>query len=186
MPCPICQKEHASDVPEILNRLASAPRRLEKAAASANPRRVSIRPAPGKWSAREIICHLADCEVVYGVRYRKILAEPDPVLVPFDQDAWAANLQYRNQPIKTAVAAFCALRNSHVALFRRMPEENWEKAGIHQSYGSLTLRQIASHLVEHDRNHLAQIERLLPPVAEKRVEKPARNRAKPKIRKVKQ
>jgi hypothetical protein len=116
MPCPICRKEHSSDIPELLKRLAAASRRVERTAASITSRRASTRPAPGKWSAQEIICHLADCELVYGVRYRIILSEPDPVLIPFDQDAWAANLQYRNQSVKAALAAFCALKNSRGGL----------------------------------------------------------------------
>jgi hypothetical protein len=161
MPCPICKKEHASDTPGILRKMASSPRRLEKASSAASPARVSKRPAPDKWSAKEIICHLMDCEVVYGVRYRKILAEPNPELVPFDQDAWAANLNYGNQPLKAVQAAFSALRNAHVAMFRGLRPEAWKKSGVHQAYGKLTLLQIVSHMVEHDLNHIVQVEKLL-------------------------
>ncbi len=180
MPCPICQKEHSLEIQEILNRLAGTPRRLEKLTASTNPRRLSARPAPEKWSAREIICHLADCELVYGMRYRKILAEPDPTLVPFDQEAWAEKLEYRSQPVKSALTAFSSLRNANISLFKLLSKESWEKAGMHPEYGRLTLRQIAGHLVDHDLNHLAQVERLLPQKAS--VAKKTKPKAKPKAK----
>jgi uncharacterized damage-inducible protein DinB len=159
----MCQREHPDPISEVLARLAAVPRRLEQLASRLSPRAAAARPAPDKWSAKEIICHLADCELVYGFRYRKILAEPDAALVPFDQDAWAKGLQYQSQPLKSALAAFGALRNAHVALFKSLPVESWEKSGQHPNYGVLTLNQLVSHLASHDQSHVAQIERLCPP-----------------------
>jgi uncharacterized damage-inducible protein DinB len=159
----MCQKEHPDAISEVLANLAAAPRRLERLASSLSPRAAATRPAPDKWSAKEIICHLADCELVYGFRYRKILAEPDAALVPFDQDAWAKSLQYQSQSLKSALAAFGALRNAHVVLFKSLAAESWERSGRHPDYGVLTLKQLVSHLASHDQSHVAQIERLCPP-----------------------
>jgi len=167
MSCPFCQKEHPYTTSEALSMLAAAPRRLEKLAAAIGPNRATRKPAPDKWSAKEIICHLADCELTYGFRYRKIISEPNPVLVPFDQEAWAKNLQYQSQQLKPALATFAALRAGHVSLLRSLPPESWEKAGQHPEYGALTLGQIVIHLVQHDLNHIAQVERLCPPPAKK-------------------
>lgn len=167
MSCPICQKDHAYTTSEALRMLAATPRRLEKLAAAIGPNRAARKPAPDKWSAKEIICHLADCELTYGFRYRKIIAEPAPALVPFDQEAWAKNLQYQAQPLKPALAMFAALRNGHVSLLKSLPPEIWDKTGQHPDYGALTLGQIVSHLVQHDLNHIAQVERLCPPPAKK-------------------
>ena len=55
------------------------------------PDRVSQPPAPGKWSPAEIVCHLADCEIVFAFRLRQTLAEDHHVLQPFDQEKWASN-----------------------------------------------------------------------------------------------
>lgn len=178
MPCPICQKDHPYTIPEALSMLAAAPRRLEKLASAMGPNRATRKPAPDKWSAKEIICHLADCELTYGFRYRKIIAEPAPALVPFDQEAWAKNLQYQAQPLKSALATFTALRNGHVSLFRSLPPEIWGKTGQHPEYGALTLGQLLSHLVQHDLNHIAQVERLCPPPAKKAKPRPRTRRAK--------
>src|SRR5450755_3336316 len=68
----------------------------------------TLPPAPGKWSAAEIIAHLADCELVFAFRLRQTLAEDSPVLRPFDQDKWAAT--YAGIPAAEALSVFSAMR----------------------------------------------------------------------------
>ena len=68
------------------------------------------QPAPGKWSAAEIVCHLADCDLVFGFRLRQTLAEDSPTIQPFDQDKWAWAEQYANIPSPLALEAFTVLR----------------------------------------------------------------------------
>jgi hypothetical protein len=70
--------------------------------------KVAMRPTPGKWSAAEIVCHLADCELVFGFRLRQTLAEDAPVIQPFDQDRWAAT--YAGISADKALEVFAALR----------------------------------------------------------------------------
>src|SRR5579862_3102443 len=60
--------------------------------------------APGKWSAREIVCHLADCEVAFAFRLRQTLAEDRHVMQPFDQDLWAR--PYAAYDTASALAVF--------------------------------------------------------------------------------
>ena len=160
MTCPMCNKEHAYTITQALARLAATTRRLERITSAPGARRAAVRPAPGKWSQKEIIAHLADCELVYGMRYRKIIAEPDAVLVAFDQEAWAENLRYREHPLKSALATFRILRGGNVALLKSLPAAAWKRKGLHPAYGALTLQQIVVHLADHDRNHIAQLERL--------------------------
>ena len=73
------------------------------------PDRARRSPAPGKWSAAEILSHLADCELVFGFRLRQTLAENSPTIQPFDQDKWAAI--YPGIPAALALEVFTALRN---------------------------------------------------------------------------
>ena len=160
MPCPMCNKNHAYSTEQALTSLAATGRRLERLALGLSARRAAARPAPDKWCAKEIVCHLADCELVYGLRYRKILSEPEAALMAFDQEAWAKKLRYRDLSLKGAVATFKALRAAHLALLRALPRSAWSKAGKHPSYGVLTLRQIVTHIADHDKNHVAQVERL--------------------------
>jgi uncharacterized damage-inducible protein DinB len=160
MSCPMCNKKHAYTIDQAIASLAASGRRMERLAAVLSPKRAAARPASDKWSAKEIICHLADCELVYGMRYRKILSEPEATLVAFDQEAWEKNLHYGKQSLKAALATFQVLRAGHVTLLRGLPKSAWNKTGMHPSYGALSLRQIVVHIADHDKNHLAQITRL--------------------------
>lgn len=158
MPCPMCRKEHTETVADALAEMAKTPHRLERLTKGLTPRRLSHRLEEGAWSPKEIIAHVADCELVYSFRYRKILAEPGSSLAAFDQDAWAAGLQYQNQPFKPLLESFGALRKVNLALLRTITRDAWNKAGRHPEYGTLTIGQLVLHLVTHDRNHIAQVE----------------------------
>jgi hypothetical protein len=161
MPCPMCKKNHSYTIDQVLKSLASTGRRLEKLALGLSPGRAGARPALGKWSAKEIICHLADCEIMIGLRYRKIISEPGGPLVAFDQDAWAQHLNYRQQSLPQAIATFKVLRAGHIAILKALARSAWNRTGQHPVYGALTLRQLVVHIADHDKNHLAQVKRLL-------------------------
>jgi uncharacterized damage-inducible protein DinB len=118
------------------------------------------RPAPGKWSIHEIICHLADVEVANAWRYRKVLAEDEVGLTAWDQDRWAAGHQYRRQDLRLALEQFRSLRARNVALLRVVGRKGWARTATHQTFGRLSVGQIATHLVHHDADHAAQIERI--------------------------
>jgi uncharacterized damage-inducible protein DinB len=140
--------------------LAATPKKIARLASRLGSKGTTARPAEDKWSAREIICHLADCEIVYGMRYRKILAEPGTALVAFDQERWAEGLQYRTQDLRSTLESFTALRAQHLKWLKSLKPEAWGRAGAHPEYGTLSLRQLVTHLADHDRNHTAQIERI--------------------------
>jgi hypothetical protein len=160
MSCPLCKKDHNYATGEALKRLAATGRRLDTLVSQLSSKKAASRPAPGKWSPKEIVCHLADCEIIYSLRYCKIIAEPGGILVAFDQDAWARSLKYREQSMKQAVSLFRVMREKNVALLKRISRQGWNRFGRHQDYGKLTLRQIVLHIADHDANHIAQLKRL--------------------------
>ena len=120
------------------------------------PQRVEQSPAPGKWSAREILCHLADCEVVFAFRLRQTLALDHHVIQPFDQEQWARN--YATYTVAEALALFSAARRWNLALLRSLSPEAMEKQVTHPERGTMTLRTILETMGGHDINHLRQIE----------------------------
>jgi uncharacterized damage-inducible protein DinB len=161
MPCPLCGKNHAYTIDQALKSLATTGRRLERLASGLSPKRATARPAPDKWSVKEIICHLADCEIMIGLRYRKIISEPGGPLLAYDQDAWAHHLNYRQQSLPQAIATFKVLRTGHIAILKALSRSAWNRIGQHPDYGALTLRQLVVHIADHDKNHVAQVQRLL-------------------------
>lgn len=116
--------------------------------------------APGKWSIIEVVQHLADTEVVYGYRMRKILADPGAAISGYDQDAWARALRYRDASVEQALAQVRALRASNVSLMRSLSEAEWDRAGLHSERGPESVRQIAKLIAAHDLVHRAQIARI--------------------------
>ncbi|MGD0786960.1 MAG: DinB family protein [Terracidiphilus sp.] len=118
----------------------------------------AIPPAPGKWSAAEIACHLADCEVVFAFRLRQTLAEDAPTIQPFDQEKWAAT--YFGVPAGQAVAVFSALRGWNLRLIRAALPEAAERPVSHPERGTMTFSTIVETMAGHDLNHLGQLQRL--------------------------
>ncbi|MBI4467790.1 MAG: DinB family protein [Acidobacteria bacterium] len=156
-PCPICGKPHAYGPAKALQTQSQTPRRIAQTIQGLTTAQLKKRPAPGKWSISEVLHHLADCEIVYGVRTRLMLAERRPSLTPFDQDAWAVNLAYAKGDPKLAFQAFEAARRQNVANLRRISPAAWERTGLHAEYGNLKVIHLIRHLTEHDVSHLAQL-----------------------------
>ncbi|HWF10684.1 MAG TPA: DinB family protein [Bryobacteraceae bacterium] len=139
--------------------IRATPVQLEKLIQSIGPEKLNVSPAPGKWSVRDIISHLADCEIVFAFRLRQTLAEEHPVIQPFDQDRWAA--PYPHYDARTALAAFSALRQWNVALIAGLKPEDFERTMNHPERGDMTFRTVVETMGGHDRNHLPQIEAVL-------------------------
>ena len=112
--------------------------------------------APGKWSARQILCHLADCELVFGFRLRQALAEDHHVIQPFDQDQWAKN--YATPETRAALAVFTSVRNWNLALIRNATPQMLSKKITHPERGEMTFQIIVETMAGHDLNHMKQLE----------------------------
>ncbi len=125
---------------------------------------LALRRPEGKWSAREIVVHLADCELVFGFRVRQALSEHEPVIQPFDQARWAE--RYENFDIGTALQMFSAARQWNLLLFQQLTPEEWARQTNHPERGTMTVRTIAETMAGHDINHLGQLERMALPVTD--------------------
>jgi len=136
--------------------IAETPRRLAELVEAIGPGRLATPPAPGKWSARDILSHLADGEIAFGFRLRQTLAEDHHVIQPFDQDGWAKG--YSALDARMALAAFAALRAWNVALIRGVKPEDLTKPVTHPERGTMTFQTIVETMAGHDRNHLKQVE----------------------------
>jgi uncharacterized damage-inducible protein DinB len=116
-------------------------------------------PAPGKWSVRDILSHLADCEIVFAFRLRQALAEDHHVIQPFDQDAWAAT--YGQNDAAQALTVFSVVRQWNVALIQGMSAADLTRTVNHPERGEMTVQVVVDTMAGHDINHLGQIEKIL-------------------------
>jgi hypothetical protein len=148
---------------EALEVITGTPTRLESLANLLGPDRIEHSPAPGKWSAREIVCHLADCEVVFAFRLRQTLAEDHHVIQPFDQDKFAQH--YDAYDAHAALAVFSAVRNWNLALIRQAGSSALTKRNTHPERGEGSFGELIEIMAGHDLNHIKQIEAITKKIA---------------------
>jgi hypothetical protein len=109
--------------------------------------------APGKWTARQILTHLAQTELAFGNRARMALAAParDYVAQPFNQDAWMARESTLGG--REALDALIALATMNLGLYGSLSPADRGAVFSHPEYGSLTvdwlIHQSAGHLIHH-------------------------------------
>jgi hypothetical protein len=116
--------------------------------------------APGKWSIREVVQHLADSDLVGGFRLRMILAHDRPPLVGYDQDLWASRLGYQHVDVRDAFELFAALRAANVRIWERLTAEELMRVGLHAERGEESLEHLRRLYAAHDLLHLRQLERI--------------------------
>ena len=121
---------------------------------------LASHPIPGKWSACEIVHHLADSETVSGIRLKRLLVEDHPLIQGYDQEAFASRLNYNSREIGPALETFRSARANTAQLFALMSEEDWKREGTHSESGSYTAEDWLQIYAAHAHNHAAQIQRL--------------------------
>jgi hypothetical protein len=146
-----------SDITELLERLRRGAELVAVCITGAAGSELDYTPEPGKWSIRQIVAHLADAEMVGAMRLRRIIAEDNPKLEAYDQDAWATNLDYARRKPSQSLETFRRIRAENYDLLKDLPEAAFQRAGLHSERGPLTLRQLTQLIAEHAENHAAQL-----------------------------
>jgi hypothetical protein len=141
MDVPVDMPAVMAEMPKLVSRSFREPRALERQG----------------WSPHEIAAHLADIEVVLGWRIREVLAEDEPMLQPFDQDVWAAKLNYGDRELATSLATYSANRQANLELLRFAGEAGLERKYRHPEFGNRPLRALIEHIADHDVAHLRQV-----------------------------
>jgi len=143
-----------SDALEVYRR---GPAALKAAIAEVTPAELDYQIAPGKWTIRQLVRHLADTEIVASMRLRHIVAEDKPLLVPFDQDKWADNLEYKSSEPDEAMVTFRVLRDDTVRLLSALPPAAFERVGSHPERGDRTLLSFVELFGNHIFKHVEHI-----------------------------
>lgn len=124
------------------------------------PEQLKERPLPRKWSALEIIHHLADSEMTSALRLRKLLTENYPVIHGYDEAAYAVLLRYNERDPAPSLEAFRQARATTAQLLSRMSDTDWQREGWHTEGGRYTAQRWLEIYAAHAHNHAAQIARL--------------------------
>lgn len=114
--------------------------------------------APGKWTGRQMLLHIVDCETSFLDRLKRLLADPKPLLWALDPDAWNARLAFPTRSLTIAKTLFLAQRAAVHELLESVNEAEWSKLGVHSEAGKVSVREVATKVIAHNVHHLAQVE----------------------------
>ena len=122
---------------------------------------LSRRPDAKNWAPKEVVCHLRDTEEFFMLRFQTLEAAHEPPLVPADPERWAEDRQYIRNDAAEAGRAFRRRREESLAHLRGLSDVQWTRAGLHPTYGRMTVEDVLNLMVWHDANHLGQLDRAL-------------------------
>jgi hypothetical protein len=131
-------------------------RAVVEALNNATDEELRAKPAPGKWSAREIVHHLADSEMTAAVRLRLLLAQDRPAIQGYDQDEFARRLHY-DRPHEASLEAFRYARECTAQLLEQMTEADWLREGTHSETGAYSVEKWLEIYAQHAHRHARQI-----------------------------
>ncbi len=127
--------------------------------AGADTEQLRAETAPGEWSPWQVLAHLADAELVIGLRVRLIVTQDQPTLVGYDQDAWTARFADLDPDPQETFTRWRALRSNNLRLYESLTPDEWERTGMHTERGEETAREEVRLAAGHDRAHIDQIRR---------------------------
>ncbi|MGE7689811.1 DinB family protein [Lysinibacillus sp. NPDC097214] len=145
---------------ELIKEYALGYTMLREAIEGLTEEELRYKPAPDKWSIHQILIHVTDSEISSTSRLKKVLAEDAPLLISFDQEAWANNLGYDLLDREQHLLLFQLLRSSMQPILDHLTSEQSKRVGVYVDQAQFTFKQLLEFRVQHVRNHLDQIERV--------------------------
>jgi uncharacterized damage-inducible protein DinB len=140
---------------DLLEQYAGGAQLLHQAVSGMSREQTSARPVAGKWSTLEVVCHLADAEILYAERIKRVLAEDRPALASMDPDLYMARLACQARAIEDELSVVDAVRRHVLGILKEVQPADFERVGVHSADGPLTLatllRRIAAHIPHHAR-----------------------------------
>ena len=147
-----------SELIDLLERYRRGAELLAMATTGAAGPELDFKPE-GKWSVRQIVCHLSDIEAAVTIRFRQVIAEDDPFMPGLKGEGWARSLDYDRRKISNALETFRILRSANHELLKSLPPETFERTGVHGELGKVTLQDLLRTYAEHVENHVRQVQR---------------------------
>ncbi|MBM3908634.1 MAG: DinB family protein [Gemmatimonadetes bacterium] len=108
--------------------------------------------APGKWTVKEVMCHITDTERIFAYRLLRIARGDTTPLASFDENAYAAECGANDRSFDTLLGEFAAVRGATLALLRWLPESAWTRRGT-ASGKEISVRGLAWIATGHERHH---------------------------------
>jgi uncharacterized damage-inducible protein DinB len=145
--------ERAVKYASLVDQYAAGPILLREKTAGMTREQVKARPIAGKWSTLEVICHVADFELVYADRMKRVVAEKEPTMFGGDPDQFAARLAYHDRDLAEELNLIEACRVSTARILRTLSEADFARVGNHSEAGKLTLEKLLQSVTNHAAHH---------------------------------
>jgi uncharacterized damage-inducible protein DinB len=142
----------------LIDDYLAGPQKLRDAIAGMTPEQIDAAPIPGKWSTRQIICHIADFEPVYADRIKRVIAEDKPTLFGGDPDLFAARLAYDQRDIEEELQLIEVVRRHVARILRTLSPADFQRVGNHSERGPLSLETLLTSVTNHVPHHIKFIE----------------------------
>ncbi|MBN8626637.1 MAG: DinB family protein [Planctomycetes bacterium] len=144
----------SGDVGDWIDRYEAGPGLIRDAVQGMTTVEAMARPIAGKWSALEVVAHLADFEIIGVDRLTSVIAEHEPKLPGRDEQQYAARLRYQHRDLEEQLRLIESCRGHVAKLLRTLGPDDWRRCGIHSEAGLLTLTQLLERVVRHVEHHV--------------------------------
>lgn len=122
------------------------------------PAQLDAHPVAGKWSVKEVVCHIADFETIGSDRIKLAIALDEPLLPGYDENRMAAGLQYGAREVEEELALIEGVRRSTARILRSLPASAFERRGTHSEAGPMTVEALLRRITNHIAHHVKFIE----------------------------
>ena len=146
---------------QVIVELAETPVRLRAIVAGASPDALVRREGGGEWTAMESLRHVRDIVQVYGLRFKWMILQDDSFLADYDENQWVEASPDTTADLGRMLDETAAYRGETIRLLWSIDDAGWERSGRHEVLGRVQLDAYVRHQLEHERQHLAQLERSL-------------------------
>ena len=119
------------------------------------------RPAPERFTPREVFAHVADWDLIFAERIARTVSEDHPTIIPFDEEQMAIDHGYATQDAPAALQRFCESRADFVARIRCFTETDWSKTAHREDMGEVSVEAQVVLVTVHDGYHTKQIAEFL-------------------------
>ncbi len=146
----------------LVDRLADIPHRIARSVVDWSVAELRAQPVVGEWSATEVLAHLRAADDILTPRIYMMLVRDNPTLLAYEERVLAALMGYAESDFNTSLQTFTLKRDELVNALRRLTSEQWERTGVHENKGSMTIFKLVNDMVLHEEEHCRQIEALGP------------------------
>ncbi len=142
------------DFAALIDEYVAGPELLREAIAGMTSVELDAAPVPGKWSTRQVICHLADFEPVYADRMKRVIAEESPMILAGNPDLFALRLAYGERDLEEELQLITAVRRHVGRILRTLPPSDFEREGVHSESGPISLETLLRNITRHIPHHV--------------------------------